>query len=191
VTTVFTVREAGPADYLAMVELLDAEDFGEHGRQCRQALDAGCRMDGHWQVAVAGSPSNAATTVVGVVHADLAIDYGDLVANRGHQPPHAFISALVIDPAHRRRGVGRGLLQAVAAAAAKRGSRFLVLVPQDGDSAGNDPAAFFRACGLVALEAHIEGVPTRYGAPVADVVRARREITQSFDLRSVGTGGFA
>jgi hypothetical protein len=82
VTTVFTVREAGPADYLAMAELLDAEDFGEHGRQCRRALDAGRRMDGHWQVAVAGSTSNSANMVVGVVHADLAIDYG----RPGHEP---------------------------------------------------------------------------------------------------------
>ncbi|WP_157746058.1 GNAT family N-acetyltransferase [Micromonospora purpureochromogenes] len=163
----FTVRPAVPADYPAMTELLEAEDFGAHARECSQALDGGYTLNGCWLVAVA----EAGTAVVGVVHADLTIDYGDLLFNRGVKPPHTYVSAIVVDRDRRLRGIGRRLLGGITAAAAEANAGFLVLVPQDGDGANNDPAAFFEACGLVALEAHTEGVPTRYGASTADMLR--------------------
>ena len=86
---------------------------------------------------------------------------------------HTYVSAIVVDRDRRLRGIGRRLLGGITAAAAEANAGFLVLVPQDGDAADNAPAAFFEACGLVTLEAHTKGAPTRYGASTADILRLR------------------
>jgi GNAT superfamily N-acetyltransferase len=169
---VFTVRPAVPADYPAMIDLLETEDFHAHARECSRALDGGHPLHGCWLVAVTDARDGMA--LVGVAHADLTIDYGDLLLNRGVEPPHTYVSAIVIDRDRRGRGIGRRLLSGTAAAAAEARANFLVVVPQDGDGAGNDPTAFFEACGLIALEAHTDGVPTRYGAPLDNTVLLTR-----------------
>ncbi|MGC4885595.1 GNAT family N-acetyltransferase [Micromonospora sp. DT227] len=165
----FTVRPAVPADYPAMIDLLEAEEFHAHARECWLALDGGHSLHGCWLVAVTDARDGMA--LVGVAHADLTIDYGDLLLNRGVEPPHTYVSAIVIDRGRRGRGIGRQLLSGIAAAAVEARANFLVLVPQDGDGA---PVAFFEACGLIALEAHTDGVPTRYGAPLDNTVLPTR-----------------
>lgn len=165
---VVTVSEAVTADFEAMIDVFEETGFGAHARRCWHASEGWGRLGRRWFVAVMGG------NVVGAAQANLAVDYGNLLARHGFGPPHTMVSAIAVLPDHRRKGVGIALLQAIAAAGTVAGSQFLVLVPLASDGEGNDPVAFFRHCGLAALEEQREDGTARYGAPIVDLVDASR-----------------
>lgn len=47
-------------------------------------------------------------------------------------PPHGYVQAVVVDPEWRRRGVGRGLLEAFAHASWFAGARWVFAAPDEG-----------------------------------------------------------
>ena len=62
--------------------------------------------------------------------------------------PHGYLQAVVVDPDHQRHEVGRALVSAFVAAAARSGVRWVFAVP-DEDQGVQERVAFFAACGLV------------------------------------------
>lgn len=73
----------------------------------------------------------------------------------GHYPgpgapvpaPHGYLQAVVVDPDHQRSGVGRALVSAFVAAAARSGVGWVFAVPDEGQGV-EERVAFFAACGL-------------------------------------------
>lgn len=61
--------------------------------------------------------------------------------------PHGYLQAVVVDPAHQRNGVGRELVSAFVAAAARAGVGWVFAVP-DEDQGVQDRVRFFSVCGL-------------------------------------------
>ncbi|MFC8617238.1 GNAT family N-acetyltransferase [Micromonospora purpureochromogenes] len=109
------------------------------------------------------------TSLIGVVEADMDHDYGDTVTQLGFAPPHAYVFAIAVSQAHRRRGVGRLLLRQVATRANALGRSFLVLVPAYPQSADTGRVTFFRRCGLSPLDSGYRDLYP-YGAPPSEIL---------------------
>lgn len=77
----------------------------------------------------------------------------------GHYPgpgapvpaPHGYLQAVVVDPDHQQVGVGRALVAAFVAAAARSGVGWVFAVP-DEDQGVQGRVRFFAGCGLVPVQ---------------------------------------
>lgn len=66
-------------------------------------------------------------------------------------PPHGYVQAVVVDPGWRRRGVGRGLLEAFAHAAWCAGARWVFAAPDEGQGV-EDRVAWLASAGFEPVE---------------------------------------
>ena len=127
------IRELGQADLPAAAALLDELGYGLDPEEVAGRFGAVRAAPGHalW-AAVAGGK------VLGLVHvfARPALE----------KPPEAVVQALVVDAAHRGRGVGRRLMAAAEAWARERGYRSLSLATE---ISRDDAQAFYTALGYV------------------------------------------
>jgi ribosomal protein S18 acetylase RimI-like enzyme len=100
------LRDLAPSEVGAAEDLLDATLGGRHQVRMGEAVDV---LRGH------GIGAWEDGGLVGVVAWDVAA-------------PRAELTALAVHPSHRGRGVGAGLVEALAAAATARGAHTLWLV---------------------------------------------------------------
>ena len=92
---------------------------------------------------VALSESRGERLVFGAFDGDKLLGSVQLVlAQMPNQPHRADISKLIVEPAARRQGLARGLMELAEASAAKIGRRLLTL-----DTATDDAASLYRALG--------------------------------------------
>lgn len=66
-------------------------------------------------------------------------------------PPHGYVQAVVVDPERRRRGVGRRLVEAFLAAAARSGVGWVFAAPDEGEGVAGR-VAWLVECGFMAVE---------------------------------------
>jgi N-acetylglutamate synthase-like GNAT family acetyltransferase len=66
-------------------------------------------------------------------------------------PPHGYVLAVVVDPAWRRRGVGRGLLEGFVDRARAAGVEWVFLRPEEGEGV-EGRVEFFLRCGFTPVE---------------------------------------
>ncbi|MFE1396280.1 GNAT family N-acetyltransferase [Nocardiopsis alba] len=66
-------------------------------------------------------------------------------------PPHGYVQAVVVGPGYRRRGVGRRLVEAFLAAAARSGVGWVFAAPDEGGGV-EARVAWLVECGFVAVE---------------------------------------
>src|SRR5712691_5055763 len=108
------IRTAGPGDAAALARLLEAFNGpGASEAQTRQRLLAAQGIETALLAEVEGE-------AVGFASLRLVPFLSDDV-------PHAELTELYVDPAHRRRGIGRALVRRVETLAAERGATELVL----------------------------------------------------------------
>ncbi|PWV44610.1 acetyltransferase (GNAT) family protein [Nocardiopsis sp. L17-MgMaSL7] len=62
-------------------------------------------------------------------------------------PPHGYVQAVVVDPAHRRAGIGRALVEEFVAAASRAGVGWVFAVP-DEDLEVEARVQWLAACGF-------------------------------------------
>ncbi|MFY9915521.1 MAG: GNAT family N-acetyltransferase [Nocardioidaceae bacterium] len=99
---------AGYAQEFVSSGILDVEAAGERAeKDFAQLLPNGLETDNHllWTARVQGEP-------VGTIWVMLAPE---------RQPPHAFVYALDVDAAHRRRGYGQAIMEAAMQECRDRG----------------------------------------------------------------------
>ncbi|MEE2041171.1 GNAT family N-acetyltransferase [Nocardiopsis sp. CT-R113] len=66
-------------------------------------------------------------------------------------PPHGYVLALIVDAAWRRRGIGTALLEEFVAMARDAGSRWVFLLPEEGEYV-EGRVAFFDAAGFTPVD---------------------------------------
>lgn len=152
-----TARRAGEGDASLVAALLaEFQDVFEEGRPDDDALRAGVRrlMDGgDAEFFVAGEPPVAVALVR--FRWSLMLQCED-----------AYLEDLYVRAAHRRRGYGRALLEAVFARTRERGGVYIELGASAGDT---EAVAFYEALGLTYRAQGPEGPPTRvYACWVAE-----------------------
>jgi ribosomal protein S18 acetylase RimI-like enzyme len=149
-----TYRAAIEGDHVAIVEIVD-EWAG--GRRVHDALPRlWLRHFASTSLIAETADGRLAGFLVGFVSTD--------------RPTEAVIVCLAVSPSHRKRGIGRGLVERFGAAAAERGAREVVTSIWPGDPIG---VAFHRAIGFE-VDAG-PGTQNRYGTPSYPDHDAERE----------------
>jgi ribosomal protein S18 acetylase RimI-like enzyme len=131
------IRRAGAQDAAALLALVAALNR-DQGDPDDLLTEARLRDD------VIGSP----TTLAMVAQAGDGALVGYATAHPTYETGHAerglYVGDLFVDPAHRRQGIARALLAAVARAGLAQGARHLWLTAKDANTAAH---AFYRRLG--------------------------------------------
>ncbi len=155
----FTVRRTTDADAPALDALLRREEYN-----LADGYSEGLPADWPSWIAVCD-----ACGVVALLEGEFDDYFGARHAPAEHPAPQAFVAGLFVARGHRRRGVGRLLLQQFAAEARDAGYTFLTLIADHGDGLA-DRVEFFRQCGLASLTP--EDPDVAFGAPVISLLGA-------------------
>lgn len=101
--------------------------------------------DGVWPEGVVVLVAVAGGTVVGWLEG--VLDGAYTGPGAPVSPPHGYVLGIVVDGAHRRSGVGRGLLDGFVAEARAAGLSWVFLLPEEGEGV-EGRVSFFRAAGF-------------------------------------------